>query len=115
MKKSDISKYVAVVDYRATFKPMTYTHHKLNATNIVDAMLEVAPAFNWDNSDKIYLISILELSSAERSQEWKQAYNACYREILVNLGRGWNATEPESRDSRGMTFLYCPDGKIDCL
>lgn len=115
MRKPDIAKYIAVVDYRATFKPMTLTYHKLTANNIVDAMREVAPAFSWENADKVYLISLLEFSGAEHNQEWEQAYNASYRGVLENRGHGWNVNEPESWEARGMKFLYCPDGKIDRL
>ena len=51
--------YILGIDWKADYKPLTIELHKLEATNLRDAMLEANGYWAWED-DRIWCISIYE-------------------------------------------------------
>ena len=51
------SKYIACLDYKASYAPLTLDYKVLNAANILDAMNE---AEQYLDKEKVYLITVME-------------------------------------------------------
>ena len=52
-------KYVLYIDYRASYKPMTYEYRPMNAKNIAEAIIEADAVHD---TKTMYLIRIMEKS-----------------------------------------------------
>ncbi len=107
------SKFIAYIDYKASYAPLTIEYKALNATNILDAMNE---AEQFLDKEKVYLITVMERKRAKRAAGWPKGSKAVvYRDILTNRGCGWHSTdEAHSEQAFEHECWYTPDGKSDC-
>lgn len=105
------SKYIACLDYKASYSPLTLEYKVLNATNILDAMNE---AERYLDKEKVYLITVMERKSAKTAAGWTRGTKSVtYRDVLTNRGYGWHSTD-ETHSERAFEHecWYTPDGKF---
>lgn len=105
------SKYIACIDYKASYKPLTLEYKVLDANNILDAMNEAEKLLD---GEKVYLIKVMERKHTKAAAGWpKGAKAVVYRDILTNRGNGWHSTdEAHSEQAFYHECWYTPDGKF---
>lgn len=94
MKKTETTKYVAVIDYKATVINSGYDYKALAAKNLIEAMSEAKKIMDAD----IYLVSIFEKMPGGD----KEKVN--YNRVLTNRGCGWHTNDDGERDE---SFALC--------
>ena len=104
------AKYIACIDYKASYKPMTLDFIQLASTNIMDAMVE---AESLMDTAKVYLITVMERKSVKSVAGWKGVRAATYGDILTNRGCGWHKTdEAHSEVAFEHECYFTSDGKF---
>ncbi len=105
------SKYIACIDYKASYKPLTLEYKVLSATNILDAMNE---AERYLDKEKVYLITVMERKSSKPAAGWTRGTKVVtYRDVLTNRGNGWHSTdEAHSEQAFEHECWYIPNGKF---
>lgn len=105
------SKYIACLDYKASYAPLTLDYKVLNAANILDAMNE---AEQYLDKEKVYLITVMERKSSKPAAGWMRGTKVgTYRDVLTNRGYGWHSTdEAHSEQAFEHECWYIPDGSL---
>lgn len=84
-----MTKYVLYIDYRESFKPMTWEYRALNAKTIADAIIE---ADTIHNQKTMYLIEIMEKrGKVEKVESGIKAQT--YTAIMEKRSTKWAAAE----------------------
>ena len=105
------SKYIACIDYKASYAPLTLEYKALTANNALDAMNE---AENFLDKEKVYLITVMERKGSKAAAGWTHGTRSVtYRDILTNRGCGWHSSD-EAHSERAFEHecWYTPDGKF---
>ena len=98
MKKTEATKYIAVIDYKATASNSGFDYKALAAKNLIEAMTEAKKIMDAD----IYLVSIFEKLPGGN----KEKVN--YNRVLTNRGHGWHTNDDGERDELfALCYKYC--------
>ena len=86
-------KYVLYIDYRASYKPMTYEYRPMNAKNIAEAIIEADAVHD---PETMYLIRIMEKSGkVEKVESGIKAQS--YEAIMEKRSTKWTTKVQEHR------------------
>lgn len=82
-------KYILYIDYRTSYKPMTFEYRALNAKTMAEAIIE-ADAIH--NPETMYLIRIMEKSGKIEKVE-SDVKAQTYTAIMEKRSTKWSAAE----------------------
>ena len=95
MKKSETTKYIAVIDPKAGIE-VGLEYKALSAKNLLEAMSEATKLMN----DSVYLIDLYEKMPGGDKEK------VFYKPVLRNRGYGWNDAERDSNILDTLAFYY---------
>lgn len=95
MKKSDVKKYIAVIDPKVASNP-AFAFKELSAKNLIEAMSEANKLID----DSVYLIDIYEKQAGGNKEK------VFYKAVVRNRGCGWDVAERDSNILDTLAFYY---------
>ena len=94
MKKSEVKRYIAVVDYLTEYKD-GYCYKELQSENIIGAMNEASEL----KDENVYLVSIFEKVDSDKDKIY-------YSRILTKRSCGWHTNKEGGEVEETIAFYY---------